>query len=281
MSDPEEPAESPAPAPAPKKPPTALVVAALGVVTLIAGVAVMRGRTNTSSSLQGPGPSAPAGPTNDPSPPRPSGDGGAENRPAALADSVGQASPGVLSLFAPLRPGATIGQGRVERISDVVDGRILIAVRFGERLVEYGVMLQSSASNNLIRGGPFVVYIHGQPASGIQDAAPLIATALSNNIEAGVHVPDGLQGFSFERDRRPENEPPPPTPPPASAVDSSVVPTNTALVAQPAAGAVVPTETARVAPAFDGAAPPTETARVAPITDGAVTPTETAGLRDR
>ncbi|MEZ4391545.1 MAG: hypothetical protein R3A48_10650 [Polyangiales bacterium] len=201
MSD-ENSAEAPPPqpaAPSPKKPPTALVVAGLAVTTLIVGVTLLRGRAPTPSPHAAPPRSAPAASereggveASDPTPP--------ENS-QSLADTVGPATSEVLALFAPLRVGSDVGSGRIEQISDVVDGRVMVSVRRGDATQLYGVMLHSAAAADLRRAGPYVLYVHGVARPEFRDALDAIVAAIEANARRGGRTLSDLRPFARDEPR--------------------------------------------------------------------------------
>lgn len=202
MSDEQSAEERPAQAaaPSPKKPPTALVVAGLAVTTLIVGVALLRGRAPTPSSQPEAPRSAPSAPEReggvaeapDPMPP--------ENS-QSLADTVGPANAEVLAIFAPLRVGSAAGPGRIEQISDVVDGRVMLSVRQGNALQVYGVMLHSEAAAGMRRAGPYVLYVHGMPRPEFHTVADAIVAAIQANVRRGVRTLSDLRPFARDEPR--------------------------------------------------------------------------------
>lgn len=195
MSD-EKPAEESTPqtASSPKKPPVALVVAGLAVTTLIIGVALLRGRApSPSDSLP---PSAPvvesdAGP-DDPD----------VEPPPESVEAANAGGPQVLALFAPLRPGSPIGRGRIERITEVTDGRVMVEVRIDAQRANFGVMLRSADAAGLPQAGPFVVYVHGAPQPAFTGVEMLLAARIRANAasDAGLAAPAGMRAFF--RDQR-------------------------------------------------------------------------------
>ncbi|MFO0630535.1 MAG: hypothetical protein U0325_33595 [Polyangiales bacterium] len=200
--------DAPSP-PAPKKPPVA-IIAGGAAVALLAGLLALRGRGPATPTPSRP----PNGPTrnNDfdasvrPAPPPPT-DGSVRVTPdvwpppldvpplALLATAPG-AGPDVLRIFAPLRPGSMLGPARIDRISVVVDGRIMVDISVGERRGTLAVMLHSPAASQLVRAGPYVVYLHGAASPELIAATPLIADALRQSGDAGVAVPEGLRPFA-------------------------------------------------------------------------------------
>lgn len=110
---------------------------------------------------------------------------------AGPADDVPAATPAELALFAPLVPGAPLGDAQIERISRVVDGRILVDVRRGAVRVTFGVMLHRPEASQLVRAGRYVVYVHSAADPVFYPLAPRIAAALE--LHQDVAVPAGLR----------------------------------------------------------------------------------------
>lgn len=207
MSDENAPVESTPEAtpPAPRKPPTGLVIAGLAVTTLIIAVTLLRGRTSTQPSTPAPAPAATATPSapDDAAAEVPADviplDPDAET-PPPLIERAGTGGTDVLALFAPLRPGSEVGGARIERISEVVDGRVMIDLRIGALRESYGVMLHSDAATSMLRAGNYVIYVHGQPRPEFREALPALLAALQRNVSAGAAAtpPEGMR--PFERD---------------------------------------------------------------------------------
>lgn len=202
MSDEKSAEETPAPAaaPSPKKPPTALVVAGLAVTTLIVGVALLRGRPSSPSAQPAAPRSAPSAPAREGGVGEPPDEGPQENS-QSLADTVGPAGAQVLALFAPLRVGSEVGTGRIEQISDVVDGRVMVSVRLGNALQVYGVMRHSEAAADMRRAGPYVLYVHGTPRPESAVVADALTAAIQANVRRGVGALSDLRPFSRDEPR--------------------------------------------------------------------------------
>jgi hypothetical protein len=119
---------------------------------------------------------------------------------AILAMAMLGTAPGggsdVLRIFAPLRPGSRLGAARIDRISVVVDGRIMVDISVGDRHGSLGVMLHSPAAAQLVRAGPYVIYVHGTVTPELSAATPLLADALRQSGDAGAEVPEGLMPFA-------------------------------------------------------------------------------------
>jgi hypothetical protein len=198
-------------APAPKKPPVALIAGGAAVVALLVGVLATRGRA--PSRPPSPPPSPPAATRTAgldasvrPGPPPPTDaslQGAADVWPppldvppmAMLSTAPGGGS-NVLRIFAPLRPGSMLGAARIDRISVVVDGRIMVDISVGDRRGSLAVMLHSPAASQLVRAGPYVIYVHGMVTPELSAATPLLADALRQSGDAGAEVPEGLLPFS-------------------------------------------------------------------------------------
>lgn len=114
---------------------------------------------------------------------------------AGMPEAV-PAGPAELAILAPLRPGAEVAGGTIEHISHVLNGRILVFVRRGGARGAYGVMLDGPGTENLLRAGRYVVYLHGTPAPGIFPMGPAIVDALNHHQDAP--VPEGLSLFTTQ-----------------------------------------------------------------------------------
>jgi hypothetical protein len=199
-------------APAPKKPPVALIVGGAAVVAALVGVLATRAPT--------PSPPSPMPPKFEPGP---AGiDASVRAAPEPLADAsvmdpgddpgdVGppldgpsrstlSTAPGagadVLRIFAPLLPGSMLGAARIDRISVVIDGRIMVDLSVGASRGSLAVMLHSPAASQLVRAGPYVIYVHGPLTPELSAATPLLADALRQSGDAGAEVPAGLRPFA-------------------------------------------------------------------------------------
>lgn len=205
-------------APAPKKPPVALIAGGAVAVALLVGALATRGRAPSPPAA--PRPSPPVAPrTADldasvrPAPPPPPPTDASTQGPAdvwpppldvpplAMLSTAPGAGPDVLRIFAPLRPGSMLGAARIDRISVVVDGRIMVDLSVGDRRGSLGVMLHSPAASQLMRAGPYVIYVHGSVTPELSAATPLLAEALRQSGDAGAAVPEGL--LPFARDPAP------------------------------------------------------------------------------
>lgn len=203
-------------APASKKPPVALIAGGAVVVALLVGVLATRGRAPSPRPTPPPSPTATPRPTGidaavRPAPPPPT-DASLQGPadvwpppldvpPMALLSTAPGAGADVLRIFAPLRPGSMLGTARIDRISVVVDGRIMVDISVGDRHGSLGVMLHSPAAAQLMRAGPYVIYVHGSVTPELAAATPLIAEALRQSGDAGAAVPEGL--LPFARDPAP------------------------------------------------------------------------------
>lgn len=202
-------------APVTKKPPLALLAGGGALVALIIAALATRGRAPTSPRPPtGPRPVAAVDAASTP-PPRPSREVSPPAVPeveapvadaAAAEDSpptttIGNA-PGagaeVLSIFPALRPGSMLGAARIERISVVIEGRIMVDLRIGEQRGSLAVMLASPAGARLIHAGPYVIYVHGEASPELVAAAPLLADALRQGGDGGAEVPPGLRPFALD-----------------------------------------------------------------------------------
>lgn len=113
--------------------------------------------------------------------------------------------PEVLAIFTPLRPGSMLGAARIDHISEVVMGRILVDVSIGERRGTFAVMLASPAASRLVRAGPYVLSIHGEAFPELFPLTPLLADALrlnSDPTDAPSPPPAGLRPFAMDRPMR-------------------------------------------------------------------------------
>lgn len=213
-NDPNTTDDAPA-APVMKKPPVALLAAGGALVALLVAVLALRGGTPPPRRVPSdPRPGAPLDAAAAPLP-QPSRD-----VPTSVADPVDvpdtdaavaldgtssstiSTAPGagvdVLRIFAPLRPGSMLGAARIDRISVVVEGRIMVDVSVGERRGSLAVMLASPAGARLIHAGPYVVYVHGAASPELVAAAPLLADALRAGGDGGHEVPAGLRRFALD-----------------------------------------------------------------------------------
>jgi hypothetical protein len=210
--DPNTPDDTPA-APAMKKPPLALLAGGGALVVLLLAALATRGGGPTPPRPS-PRPVAvvDAATTTTPAPPRDVSPPQAPEVEAPVADAavafdgpptttIGNA-PGagdeVLRIFAPLRPGSMLGAARIERISVVVEGRIMVDLRVGAQRGSLAVMLASPAGARLIHAGPYVIYVHGEASPELVAAAPLLADALRQGGDGGVEVPPGLRPFALD-----------------------------------------------------------------------------------
>lgn len=206
-------------APVMKKPPLALLVGGGALVALlIAALALRGGAPPPPRPPADPRPVAAVDAASTPPPP-PSRDVSPPAVPeveAPVADAavavdapatttIGNA-PGagdeVLRIFAPLRPGSMLGAARIERISVVIEGRIMVDLRVGEQRGSLAVMLASPAGARLIHAGPYVIYVHGEASPELVAAAPLLADALRQGGDAGAEVPPGLRPFALDAQPR-------------------------------------------------------------------------------
>lgn len=104
----------------------------------------------------------------------------------------------VLDLLAPLRPGATLGNATVERITDVVDGRILVTFRVGNEVGTYGIMLYTAQASDLLHAGRYVIYVHGNaPSPALNEVGNSLLGVLSRHQSAP--VPPGLRTIDLSR----------------------------------------------------------------------------------
>ena len=194
-------------APAPKKPPVAIIAGGAAVVALLVGVLATRGR---APSPPPPPPAATRPAVVDasvrPGPPPPT-DASVQGPvdvwpppldvpPMAMLGTAPGGGSDVLRIFAPLRPGSRLGAARIDRISVVVDGRIMVDISVGDRHGSLGVMLHSPAAAQLVRAGPYVIYVHGTVTPELSAATPLLADALRQSGDAGAEVPEGLMPFA-------------------------------------------------------------------------------------
>ena len=116
----------------------------------------------------------------------------AEGVPRAEAQS---GSP-VLNLLAPLREGARLGNAEVDRITEVVDGRILVTVHIGDVVGTYGIMLYTSAASELLHTGRYVVYVHGAaPSPALNEVGNSLVEVLSRH--QSLPVPTGLRAIDL------------------------------------------------------------------------------------
>lgn len=122
-------------------------------------------------------------------------------RPIAAADGGGVPVPEaptgspVLAILAPLQAGATLADGQVESISQVVDGKILVKLRRGQSEGTYGIMLATPASSNLLQAGRYVVYVHGTHNPAFGDMAMALTAVLRRH--QSEPAPEGLRPFAF------------------------------------------------------------------------------------
>lgn len=117
------------------------------------------------------------------------------------ASAPPEADPLEFALFAPLRPGAPLGDGRIVSIGRVDNGRIRVEVDRNGTRVLLGVALAGPGAERLIRAGRYVVTIEGD--RGFEAAIPLVprlAAALSLNQDAP--VPAGLRPLDTSPPRR-------------------------------------------------------------------------------
>lgn len=111
--------------------------------------------------------------------------------PAAAASG----SP-ALSLLAPLHQGATLGTATVERITEVVDGRILVTFRLGAEVNTYGIMLYTPEASTLLHTGRYVIYVHGSaPSPAFNELGNNLIGVLSR--QQSVPVPAGLRAIDL------------------------------------------------------------------------------------
>lgn len=180
---PATPDASPAAAPPPR--PRANVWIALAVVLVAAGFLALNLRPRH-------------GPYN---PPRRQVTRAAPAAPAAPADegvprAAAQSGSPVLNLLAPLREGAQLGNATVGRITEVVDGRILVTVRVGDEVGTYGIMLYTSAASELLHTGRYVVYVHGAaPSPALNEVGNSLVEVLSRH--QSLPVPTGLRAIDL------------------------------------------------------------------------------------
>jgi hypothetical protein len=203
-------------APVTKKPPVALFAAGAAVVAVLVALLALRGAPPPSRPPPVPRPvtgldaAAPPAPSVDVAPTRVGDPVGELSDAAVLVDApptittgnAPGAGPEVLGLFAPLRPGSMLGAARIDRISVVIEGRIMVDVSVGERRGSLAVMLASPAAARLIHAGPYVVYVHGEASPELVAAAPLLADALRQGGDGGLAVPPGLLPFALDAPRR-------------------------------------------------------------------------------
>lgn len=117
-------------------------------------------------------------------------------RDASVADAprgedVPVAGAAELAILEPLRAGAPLGDGRIERVSRVLDGRILIEVSRGATRVTLAVMLHNPALDQLFRAGRYAVYLHSGADPSVYNLVPRVAAALELHQDAP--VPEGLR----------------------------------------------------------------------------------------
>lgn len=106
-------------------------------------------------------------------------------------EDVPAAGAAELAILEPLRAGAPLGDGRIERVSRVFDGRILIEVSRGATRVTLAVMLHNPALDQLFRAGRYAVYIHSSADPSVHNLVPRVAAALELHQDAP--VPEGLR----------------------------------------------------------------------------------------
>jgi hypothetical protein len=119
--------------------------------------------------------------------------GAAEDPPQAEA----QSSSPVLNLLAPLRKGAQLGNAEVSRITEVVDGRILVTFHVGDVVGTYGIMLYTPAASDLLHTGRYVIYVHGTASPALNEIGPELVATLSRN--QSVPAPPGLRAIDLSR----------------------------------------------------------------------------------
>lgn len=99
------------------------------------------------------------------------------------------------AIVAPLRAGAPLGDAQVERVSPVIDGRVLVHVRQGESRATFGVMLWAPSATQLQRAGRYVVYIHGEAPPTMFGLVPRLVAVL--NQHQTDPVPPGMREISI------------------------------------------------------------------------------------
>jgi hypothetical protein len=102
----------------------------------------------------------------------------------------------VFNLLAPLRPGATLGNATVERITDVIDGRILVTFRVDSEVGTYGIMLYTAQASDLLHAGRYVIYVHGSaPSRALNEVGNSLVELLSRH--QSLPVPPGLRAIDL------------------------------------------------------------------------------------
>ena len=129
---------------------------------------------------------------------------GGRAAPTSPADDEGipqaeaQSGSPVLNLLAPLREGSRLGNAEVDRITEVVDGRILVTVHIGDVVGTYGIMLYTPAASELLHAGRYVVYVHGAaPSPALNEVGNSLVGVLSRH--QNVPVPTGLRDIDLSR----------------------------------------------------------------------------------
>ena len=103
----------------------------------------------------------------------------------------------VLNLLAPLREGSQLGNAEVDRITSVVDGRILVTFHVGDVVGTYGIMLYTPAASELLHTGRYVVYVHGTASPALNEIGNNLVELLSRH--QSLPVPPGLRAIDLSR----------------------------------------------------------------------------------
>ena len=199
-SDESPPSPPSPPSPAPRTRPNVWV--AVAVVLVAAGFLALnlRHRTGAQGPRASSGQASRGGITGRSTPPRVGGgDGGGGD--GSVVDSVpraeAQAGSPALAIFAPLRVGATLGNGTVEHITEVIDGRILVTFRIGDEVGTYGIMLYTPEASDLLHAGRYVIYVHGTPSPALNALGNNLVEVLSRH--QSLPVPPGLRAIDLSR----------------------------------------------------------------------------------